>query len=197
LSKEAVAHWTPIEAIISLELIPKGPIPKGMVPDPPSYSNCVGFQRTLAATAPGAKHTPSPVELKQECQKRYETVRTHILNILINYGWLNEEAAAHGIKLTDGEVQKRFKENIHIEFASPAAFQQYLTRTGLTEADEILRFKGAMLSGLIYEKIFKHQHNPQQAYPEYLLRWAAKTHCATGYITQNCKEYKGPLTPGT
>jgi hypothetical protein len=193
VSKAAVAHWTPIEAIISLELIPKGPIAAGMVPDPPSYANCIGFQRTLAASTPGATRTPSPRQLRQECEKRYDSVRTHVLNILINYGWLIEEAARHNIKLSDAEVKKRFQENIHIEFSNDAAFQQYLTRTGLTETDELLRFRGAMLSGLIYDKVFKHR---PQAYPEYLLRWAAKTSCAPGYITQNCKEYKGPLTPG-
>jgi hypothetical protein len=155
-----------------------------MVPDPPSYANCIGFQRTLAASTPGATRTPSPRQLRQECQKRYDSVRTHVLNILINYGWLIEEATRHNIKLSDAD-----QENIHIEFSNDAAFQQYLSRTGLTEADELLRFRGVMLSGLIYDKVFKHQ---PQAYPEYLLRWPPKPTAHPDTSPKTAKSTKDP-----
>jgi foldase protein PrsA len=194
VSKVAVAHWTPIEAIVSQELIPRGPVPKGMVPDPPDYSNCILYQRKLAERAPGAKHMPSLAQLKHECRKRYEAERAHILNFLIAYGWLREEAALHGLKVSDVEVRRRYKEHTRAEF-SDAAFHQYLARTGLTEADELLRVKNSLLATLVLEKVFNNQSNPKQAYPEFLLRWVAQTHCAPNYITPNCREYKGPLSP--
>jgi hypothetical protein len=195
VSKAAVAHWTPIEAILSQELIPKGPIPRGMVPDPPGYGNCIVYQRKIAenAAGPGGR-APSVAQLKRECKQRYEGVRAHILNFLIAYGWLREEAAAHGLKVNDAEVSQRYRERTRAEFTD-VGFRQFLARTGLTEADEMLRFKDDLLVTQVVEKVFKRQPSPQKAYPEFLLRWSKRTECAPGYVTPNCREYRGPLAP--
>lgn len=195
VSRAAVAHWTPIEAILSQELQPKGPIPRGMVPDPPGYGDCVVYQRKIAANAagPGAP-AASPAQLKRECRKRYEGEREHILNFLIVYGWLREEAAAHGLKISDAEVNQRYEERTKAEFTD-VGFRQFLSRTGLTKADELLRFKDDMLLSAITEKVFKRQPDQQKAYVEFLLHWSKKTSCAPGYVTPDCKEYRGPLPP--
>ncbi len=196
VSKADVAHWVPIEAILSQEVVPKGPIPVGMVPDPPGYNNCLVYQRKLVLEKPGEKTIPSRSRLLRECKERYNNTRIHILNLLTVYGWLREEAAAHGYKVTDTQAQQRFTENTRPEFPTTAAYQQFLTRTGLTQADELWRVKNNMLSNIAVETIFPHQHSLKQAYPEFLLRWAAKTSCAPEYITPNCKQYKGTQPPG-
>jgi len=196
VSKAEVAHWIPIEAIVSQEVIPKGPIPNGMVPDPPSYTNCLTYQRKVVLNTPGEKTAPTVPQLRRECRERYEHARSGVLNMLVIYGWLKEEAAAHGIKVSDAEAQQRFTETTSKEFKT-TTLQQYLTRTGLTSADELLRIKNNLLSTIALTRIFPHQPHPKQAYPEFTLHWVAKTHCAPEYITPNCKEYRGPHPPGT
>jgi len=196
VSKAEVAHWIPIEAILAQEVIPKGPIPNGMIPDPPSYTNCLSYQRTIVLSIPGEKTTPTIPQLRRECRERYESARKSILSMLTIYGWLKEEAAAHGIKVSDAQAQQHFVETTSKEFKT-TSYQQYLTRTGLTSQDELLRIKNNLLATIALTKIFPHQPHPKNAYPEFLLHWAAKTHCAPEYITPNCKEYKGTHTPGT
>jgi foldase protein PrsA len=201
ISEAAVAHWTPIEAILATEVFPKGPVPKGVVPDPPNYTNCISYEKQLNASHADIEPKPGVAQLKTECQKRYHATRQHILDLLILYQWMLSEAAEKHMNITDQEAIADLKEHEHSQFTSPTAFQNYLAWTGLSMADEILRFKNNLLANKILKNVIGNPRlNAEQrhrAYVGFIQKWVAKTNCNPRYIVPNCKQYKGPLPPGS
>ena len=197
VTRAALDHWVPIEAVISRELNPQQPVPKGEVPDPPEFTACIAYTRTTAGTPRSGQASPTNAHLKRLCRERYESVRTHMLTILISFTWLNAESAAQDIKLSDDEVQKRFARFEHEEFGSDAAFRRYQKYTGANLADELLLTRMDLLSSKLEEKIISTKGTPgaRTYYHDFPHRWAAKTSCSPGYIIPDCKQYKGPRPP--
>lgn len=210
VSEAMVAHWTPIESILAYEVLPKKPPPAGLVPDPPTFSRCITFLQLSDEKKTGRKTPPAPVPktpvpaasvLKEECRQRYESTRTHIIDFLITYQWLEQEAAEKGWKVTDAEAIQDMQRHIQPQFGGQAGFVRYLRWTGLNKADEILRFKNNLLANQFIEHVLfaKGQSASQHAaaYKRFLKKWIPRTHCRPGYVVPNCAEYKGPLKPNT
>lgn len=201
ISEATVAHWTPIEAILASEVFPSKPVPKGLVPDPPNYTHCITYQKTKAASEHGIKGELAREQLKQQCKKIEENARRHILDILILYNWLLGEAEQKNLTVTDQEALESLKAHEHTQFSNSKAFHQYLTYTGLTMNDELLRFKNNLLATKILNNIIQRtDQTPQQnhqAYTNFFKKWINQTNCAPKYTVPNCKQYKGPLPPGS
>lgn len=200
VSAAAVRHWVPIEAILSTEGVPKGPVPPGVVPDPPAYTACIGHLEVLAAAKPGTPKQGRDA-LKKECEKNDASVREHILKILINDLWVRGEAAARHITVSDDEVRQRIRANLSAQFGNEAGFRKYLVYTGLTMGDELELYRKNLLSTKLLEKVLQRPGMTSQqrarAFAEFVTRWVAKTSCEPQYIVPDCKEYKGPIAPGS
>jgi hypothetical protein len=143
---------------------------------------------------------PAPETLKQECQKRYENTRIHVIDFLITYHWLNEEAEEHGWKVTEAATMQDFQRHLKAQFGDQARFARYLGFTGLNMEDELLRFRNNLLANQILEHVLQVKGtSPSEraaAYQRFLKKWISRTHCRQGYVVPNCAEYKGPLPPG-
>jgi hypothetical protein len=201
ISEATVAHWTPIEAILSKEVFPSKPVPKGMAPDPPDYTDCIAYLKGKAAGEAVVSPKPTAAQLKQECRKDEVSSRQHILDILILYHWLLGEAERKGLTVTDQEAMESLKAHERTQFTSSDAFHRYLAYTGLTMSDELLRFKNNLLAAKILNHVIEREGaTPQQRrhnYTKFLKYWINKTDCAPGYIVPDCRQYKGPLPPGS
>ncbi len=201
ISEATVAHWTPIEAILANEVFPNKPAPKGLVPDPPNYTQCIAYQKAKAAREYSTKPKPTPTQLKQQCKADEQDTRRHILDILILYNWLLGEAEQKNLTVTDQEALESLKAHEHTQFSNSEAFHQYLSYTGLTMNDELLRFKNNLLATKILKNVIERPNQtPQQhheAYINFFKKWINQTNCAPKYIVPDCKQYKGPLPPGS
>ncbi len=199
ISAAVVRHWTPIEAILSTEGYPKGPVAKGVVPDPPAYTACIGHLEALANAKPGSPK-PQRVMLKRECKRQEAIVREHILSILITDLWVRGEAAAHHITASDEEARRRIRANLAAQFGNEAGFRKYLAYTGLTMGDELELYKKNLLTTKLLEKVLARPgmtaRQKTRAYAEFVTRWVARTSCEPKYLVPDCKQYKGPLAPG-
>jgi foldase protein PrsA len=197
VSRAALDHWVPIEAIISRVPDPQQPVARGLVPDPPAYTACVAFMRATPPRLGGAQAGSTVAQLKSACQKRYEDVRGHMLRILITYAWTNAEAALQGVSVSDSEMKQRFDRFKREQFPTEAMFQKFLRYTGESLADELWLTRFDLLSTKIEKKILLKGGiaGATKYYKEFPKRWAAKTSCSPGYIIPNCKQYKGPQPP--
>lgn len=205
ISKATLDHWTPIEAVLAsgyshnlTQSVPKG------VPVPPNYTACIA-SLGAALLPPGKDQSkPTAAQLRSRCRQRYETLRQHMLGILISFEWLLGESADQGVKVTDAEVEQQFEKFKHERFPTEATFQKFLAFTGMSVSDELFLTKKILLSTKIAQKLtgveglVAQQRQPRRLVriaEEYTKKWTARTNCRAGYVVPGCKQYKGSLAP--
>jgi foldase protein PrsA len=150
-------HWLAVAANSSSAsaAAPGQTAPKAVVPDPPTYKACIAH---LEATAPKpAKGQPKPTAaaLKTQCEQQYTALKQQVLGYLISADWVIGEASDQGVKVTDNEVKKQFAQIKNQQFPKEADFQKFLSNTGYTVSDVLLRVKLDLLSQKIQQKISK------------------------------------------
>jgi foldase protein PrsA len=121
------------------------------IPDPPSYSKCVAAKKkTPSATGQGKQNDD---ELKKQCKSEYETLKKEVMQFLIQAQWVEQEAKAQGIKVSDQTVQKALEDQKKQAFPNEKAYQKFLKTSGMTEADILFRVKLDQLQQKLTQKI--------------------------------------------
>lgn len=144
-------HWMQVAAGSSAASSGQKPV----VPDPPTYKACVAH---LEATAPKpAKGQPKPTAAtyKAQCEQQYTALKQQVLGFLISANWVLGEAEAQGVKVSDNEVKKQFNQIKSQQFPKEADFEKFLSTSGQTVSDLLLRVKLDMLSQKIQQKVTK------------------------------------------
>jgi hypothetical protein len=202
ITRASLEHWTAIEAILTYQLRPTTPVPKGVVPDPPRYSACIEYSR--AHPPPRLINTTQTTsQLKATCQQRYETLRQTALGFLISAQWLAGEGAEQGVTTTEKQIRRRIEEVRKVEFPSQREWRRHLQLVGETFADQLFRSKVKVLSEGLEQKLIYRKGTSTQSQRQALVKfaatfprkWAARTSCQAGYVVPDCKQYKGPLPP--
>jgi foldase protein PrsA len=197
ITRATMAHWIPIQSIISRSLLPQQPPPSGEVPDPPSYTACIAYQKAIGPPANVDLPKPTTAQARQQCIARYEQTRLHLVRLLLSYKWTEVEAQSLGIHISQQELQRTWARNKLELFGTEKVFQRYLAVTGETAADELKILKFDMQASKIQEKVLRERGRAglrrfDREYPKEL---AAKTSCAAGWIIPDCRQYKGPQRP--
>jgi foldase protein PrsA len=124
-------------------------------PKPPDYAACVKQkQKTTPKPAKGQpKVTDS--QLKAQCKQEYAALRDQVLQLLISFKWIEGEAEAMGIKVSDSEVKKSFEKQKKEAFPKAADFEKFLKESGQSEEDILQRVRLDALSNKIREKVTK------------------------------------------
>jgi foldase protein PrsA len=121
------------------------------IPDPPSYSKCVAAKKkTPSATGQGKQNDD---ELKKQCKSEYETLKKEVMQFLIQAQWVEQEAKAQGIKVSDQTVQKALEDQKKQAFPNEKAYQKFLKTSGMSEADILFRVKLDQLQQKLTQKI--------------------------------------------
>jgi foldase protein PrsA len=84
-----------------------------------------------------------------------QALRNQVLQQLISYHWLEAEAEDRGITVAEADVRKTFDEQRKASFPKDADYRKFLTTSGQTEADLLLRVRAEMLSSRIREQVTK------------------------------------------
>jgi hypothetical protein len=198
LSVGSLDHWIAIEAVLSRDLYPQQKPPPGMVPDPPKFTACIGYERASWPPPVAGKPAPTRQQLLQACQARYAQVREHILQLLIGYQWMQAETQAHHIHISELTVQQTYEGTEHgAPFRTTAEFAKYLHATGETPADErkIVRYDledNALEAQTLHEHGIPGLRKLLHQFPREL---KAQTNCSPGYVITECKQYKGSQPP--
>ncbi len=159
ITKTAFNHWMSVAAVSNKTSVSA----KVVVPDPPKYTACIA---NLAANAPKpakGQPKPTPAQLKTQCAQQYKSLQTEVLNFLIGLEWVLGEAPAKGVKISDAEVHKQFIKIRTQQFPSTAEFEKFITNSGQTVSDLLLRVKYNLASQKLQQKILKSTPKVTQA----------------------------------
>jgi len=100
------------------------------IPKPPDYTACIANKRkTLPKPAKGQPKT-TDAQLKTQCKQEYSALRDQVLQLLISFQWIQKEAKAQGVKVTDAEVKKQFDTQKKSSFPKEADYQKFLKDSG-------------------------------------------------------------------
>jgi foldase protein PrsA len=202
ITKATFEHWIPIKAVAGYQDVPNGPVPRGVIPDPPNYTECVAYlEATAQAAAPRSplgQSKPPTIQLRSACRQKYQALRQEVLDFLIGAGWLAGEAADEGLKVTSGEVKHRFEMVTKSEFHTDAEFKKYLSNTHQTVADQMFRSRLKLLSAKIQQRnILERKMGVQQFLVAFMKKWSARTNCHSAYVVQGCRQYHGTSATAT
>jgi foldase protein PrsA len=148
LDKSTFDHWMLVAAKSSGQ-------PGAVVPDPPDYTKCVAAKRKTTPKPGKGQPKVTDAQLKNQCKTQYNQLRSQVLQLLISYRWIEGEAAAQGIKVTDQEVQKSFQQQKNQSFPKESDWQKFLKDSGQTQADILMRVRDDLLSNKLRDKIIK------------------------------------------
>lgn len=152
ISKSTFNHWLGVAASASAAATPGS---KPVVPDPPSYSNCVAHLKAIEPKPAKGQKPKTEAQLKTQCEQQYKALQQTTLGFLISADWVIGQAEEQGVKLSDKEVAKKFNQLKKQQFPKEAEFKKFLATTGQSVSDLLLRVKLSMLTTKIQEKITK------------------------------------------
>ena len=149
IEKQDFSHWMTVAS-------KQSGAQNAAVPDPANdYAKCVAAKRK--ATPAPAKGQPkvTDAQLKTQCKTEYEQLRNQVLQLLISFQWIQGEADAMGIKVTDAEVKKAFEEQKKQSFPKEEDYKKFIQQSGQSNEDIIQRVKLDLLSNKIRDKVVK------------------------------------------
>ncbi|MGH2865052.1 MAG: peptidyl-prolyl cis-trans isomerase [Solirubrobacteraceae bacterium] len=159
ITKEAFDHWMKVASASSSS----GTTEKPVVPEPPNYTACVAHLAATSAKPAKGQKAPTTKQLKSECATEYKSLQSEVLGFLISSQWVLGEAGSLGVKLSDAEVKKEFAKIKTEEFPKAAEFEKFLSTSGQTVSDLLLRVKLNLLSQKIEKKIIKEKSKVTEA----------------------------------
>ncbi len=149
IEKEEFSHWMTVVSKAS-------GAQNAAVPDPENdYAKCVAAKRKATPAPAAGQPKVTDAQLKTQCKTEYEQMRNQALQQVISVEWIQGEADAMGIKVTDAEVKKSFEEQKKQSFPKDADYQKYLKDSGMSQEDILARVKVELLTSKIRDKVVK------------------------------------------
>jgi foldase protein PrsA len=161
ISKDAFDHWMQVASSSGGATGEKTP-----VPDPPDYTACIAHLQATQAKPEKGQKAPTTAQLKSQCEQQYKSLQQEVLGFLISSSWVLAEANNLGVHVSDKEVHDQFLKIKAEQFPKAAEFEKFLSTSGQTVSDLLLRVKLNMLSQKIQEKIIKKKPTVTQAQVE-------------------------------
>lgn len=95
------------------------------------------------------------VAAKSDSRANKRALRDQVLQQLISYRWLEAEASERGITVAQSDVRKTFDQQRKASFPKDADYRKWLSSSGQTEDDLLLRVRAEMLSNKIRDQVTK------------------------------------------
>ena len=148
IEKNDFDHWMTVAA-------KSGGQTAAPAPKPPDYAACVNQKRKTTPKPAKGQPKVTDAQLKAQCKQEYDALRDQVLQLLIGFQWIEGEAKAQNIKVTDAEVKKDFEKQKKQAFPKAADFEKFLKDSGQTEEDIVLRVRQGILQKKITDKVTK------------------------------------------
>jgi parvulin-like peptidyl-prolyl isomerase len=151
ITKATFTHWQKVA------LASAAAAGGAVLPDPPKYKACIAHLRATQPKPAKGQPAPTEAELKRQCEQQRKALTQEVLGFLISAQWVIGEAEHLGVKATDKEVKKKFEALKNQQFSKPEQFQKFLSQSGQSVSDLLLRVKLNLLSSKIQAKIAKEK----------------------------------------
>ena len=148
ISKSDFDHWMTVAA-------KSGGQSGAAAPKPPSFADCVKQKRKTTPAPAKGQPKVTDAQLKTQCKQEYNSLRDQVMQLLVSFQWIEGEAKAKGIKVSDKEVKASFDKQKKQAFPKAADFDKFLKDSGQTEADILKRVRLDTLSNKIRDKVTK------------------------------------------
>jgi foldase protein PrsA len=130
-------------------------------PDPPSFEKCVATKKKQPL--PKGQQKPSDATLKKQCETEYDTLKTEVMQFLVQAAWVEQEAADQDVKVSDKEIEQSFADQKKQAFPNDKAYQEFLKTSGMSEEDILFRVKLDQLQQKLTEKITQSSKKVSEA----------------------------------
>jgi foldase protein PrsA len=162
ISKVTYKHWIGVASAAGANTL-AGQKSKPAIPEPPAFTACIAHLKETEPKPTKGQKAKTAAQLKAQCEQQYKALQQQVLGFLISSDWVIGEAEEMGVKVSDREVVKHFNQLKKQQFPKEAEFQKFLSSTGQTVSDLLLRVKLSMLSTKIQEKVAKTHKNVTEA----------------------------------
>jgi foldase protein PrsA len=132
-----------------------------VAPDPPDFQKCVAAKKKLPVAK--GQERPSDSQLKKQCEQEFDQLKTEVMQFLIQAEWVQQEAEAQGVKVTDKEIRRSFEDQKKQAFPNDKAYQQFLNQSGMTEEDILFRVRLDQLQQKLTQKVTEDSKNVSDA----------------------------------
>src|SRR4051812_20108877 len=119
-------------------------------PDPPDYKKCVAAKSKQPSQS---KSKPSEAQLKKQCKQEYDQLKGEVMQFLIQSEWVQQEAVARDVKVSEAEVKRSFADQKKQAFPNDKAYKKFLASSGMTENDILFRVKLDQLQQKLTQKV--------------------------------------------
>jgi foldase protein PrsA len=136
--------------------------PNAVVPDPPSFTNCVATLRKQSKPAKG-QPKPTDASLLAQCKAQEQQIQQQTMSTLIQTAWVEGEAKKQGVTVNDSAVQQQLAQTKKQSFPTPAAYNKFLKTSGMTAADVVDRIRVQLLAQRITQKVQSGGAQPTEA----------------------------------
>jgi foldase protein PrsA len=157
ITKADFEHWQQVTA--------KGATqgnPSAVVPDPPSYTNCIAQLRKQSKPAKG-QPKPTDASLLAQCKAQEQQIQQQTVSTLIQSAWVEGEAKKQGVSVTNAAVQQQLAQTKKQSFPTAAAYSKFLKTSGMSQADVLDRVRVQLLAQRITQKIQQGGAQPTEA----------------------------------
>src|SRR5215208_3426467 len=148
IEKSSFDHWLTVASR-------SGGQASAAAPKPPKFTECIKQKRKTTPKPAKGQPKVTDGQLKKQCEQEYDALRDQVLQLLVSFEWIEGEAKAQNIKVTDKEIQKTFDNQKKEAFPKEADFTKFLKDSGQTEKDIMKRVRLDTLSNKIREKVTK------------------------------------------
>lgn len=107
--------------------------------DSPDFVKCVAAKKKAPAPSGQAKQTDAA--LKKQCKTEYETIKSQVMQFLIQAEWVTQEAEKRNVEVKPAQLQKTLEDQKKQAFPTEKAYKTYLKTSGMTEEDILFRVK--------------------------------------------------------
>lgn len=146
IDRAEFAHWLDVTVRWSRQA-------DAVVPDRENgYPRCIAVKRESAPAGAGR------AELRRRCERDKRLLREEVMRVLISLRWLQGEADAMRIAVSDATVRSALEEQKQQTFLREADYDAFLKRTGTTETDMLQSARLAVLTKLVYAHALKRDN---------------------------------------
>lgn len=202
ITKPMLDHW--MRAVVATDFRSNigTKAPAGLASEPANYSECAEAAKKVIPRTFAGKLKLTNGEISQKCHELHRAVRNQAMSYLLSAEWTMLEAKELGVPLSNAELHKEFLRYRNQDYKTEADFQQYMKERRLALSDVLYQLKRNVLVTRILPKFqvrVKKAGGGEQVYAKLALEryhaLIAKTSCKSGYVMEDCKEYRAPATP--
>jgi hypothetical protein len=163
------------------------PAPPRLVSEPANYPACVTALKRITPIPGGQPRQPQPTtaNLENRCHALYQAIRYQTTGYLIGSYWLIAFAEAHGLKVTEQEIQAKLAPN-------KQELQASLTAHHLTLPQQLFRLKLQLLQNKLLEPAFAQGKAALATITTAMKTSTITATCQAEYIVEHCRQYKTP-----